>query len=272
MTDFIIRQKKFWPVVLMTAITLSQVSASAFELGEKILVCKGERISDFDPIDSFGPAVTLTVLQHQSGPFNWTLDVAGKTEISMKTNGPINSNGSTVAPNGDEHRIFFRNAGDGLMLKTARGVLEGLFQYIETIPGETEELNQYYLVDYKVHSCELTGVEINQNEANIYSAKSELADSAVSSNPVWLNGVGVQINENGGAESVVLFAQDEAQRDRFLKEFEARGRLVVDANQQIRYKFRREDGSEVVVPMFVQITGDIQPPRQTRVGFKGAFL
>lgn len=226
---------------------------------EKIVSCSGERKGNYDPTDTFGHTLNIEVYQGTNSEFRWNLKILGKTQVSTETNGPINKDGTTVAPNGDEGLIYYRSFSEGVLLKEESGVLRGLFSYIETTYNEEYGTDEYYLVEYELSNCQLTGAKIDQREANIYNAKSELSDFAVNLSPFWLNGAGVNVNEYGLAEGIGIFAQDQAQLDAFILEFLKRG-LIKQTFTDLRYLYNGADGETIEIPMTVTITGDITPP------------
>src|SRR4051812_49134416 len=67
---------------------------------EKIISCSADRKGSYDPTNSFGQTLDIEVYQIPEGQFRWNLKVTGRTQAEIKTNGPINRDGTTVAPNG----------------------------------------------------------------------------------------------------------------------------------------------------------------------------
>ncbi len=227
--------------------------------GEKIISCQGERKGAYDPTNTYGPEIVIEVYQAPSSQFRWILKVLGKTQGMIQTNGPINPDGTTVAPNGDEGLIYYGSATEGVKLNKEGGSLRGVFSYIAVTFNEQYNQDEYYLVEYALTNCRLTGVKIDQREARIYNAKSELSDLAVSPRPFWLNGAGVKVNEQGLAEGIGIYAQDQAQLDAFVVEFVKRG-LVTQTSTGLHYNYKGADQVSVSIPLFVEITGDITFP------------
>lgn len=246
-------------ILLFTCSTWAATNPIPINEGEKIISCSGERKSSYDPTDTFGQVVAIEVYQIPTGDFRWSLKIQGKTQMTSETNGPINKDGTTVAPNGDEGLIYYRGPGEGVLLKKGAGVLHGLFSYIETTFNESLDLNEYYLVEYELANCQLTGAKIDQREANIYNAKSELVDLAVATRPYWLNGAGVRVSEFGLAEGIGIYAQDQAHLDAFIAEFVKRG-LVNRTSNGLVYHYKDAEGVVIDIPIAAEITGDIRPP------------
>lgn len=234
-------------------------TVSTAHIAEKIISCHGERKNSYDPADTFGQNLNIEIFQTLTGHYRWNLKVLGKTTMSADTNGPINTDGSTVAPNGDEGLIYYRSIDEGVLLKKANGVLSGLFSYIETTFNKEFNKDEYYLVEYELANCRLTGVKIDQREANIYNAKAELSDLAVSVRPYWLNGAGVIVNDYGLAQGIGIYAQDQDQLDAFISEFVKR-RLVKKTATGLIYNYKDASGGTIEIPIGVEITGDIVQP------------
>lgn len=240
-------------LLIEPALAISKLQQSE---GEKVLSCEGVRKSAYDPVDTFGPKLNIEVWQTPARTdYRWILKIAGKHSGEQRTNGPINEDGTTIAPNGDDGIIMYNNFGQGVSIKKINGVLQGIFNYVEALEGKPVE---YYLVEYEL-SCEKSIAKIDQREADVYTSTSQLADLSVSLKNPWLTGVGVSVSETGLALGVAVYAKDEDQKNAFIEEFVKRGLVIQKEKNDLFYKYTSTVGRVAEIPLFIEIVGDVGP-------------
>lgn len=231
-------------------------AAFASSDGELIISCQGSLVDhNYDSPPIFGKKIELSISQ-SSKPrpeYHWIIDVNGDTSLKQPSNGPINSDGTTISKNGEEHSVFFQTPSDGIVLRMSDGKLSGALNYMMEHPERPEN---WFVVEY-VLECKLSGASINQQEATFYNAKTELSNFMDQKN-TWFNGVGVVPSETLSAVGLLVFSQDEAQKEKFIAEFKRRG-LLVEQSQQLLYVYKMDDGKSAMLPISFEITGDITP-------------
>ncbi len=229
--------------------TLMAFGGQAYADGQLILTCNGQLSTEPVKFPSLGKEFKLEISQTpERQDYGWFLRLSGDVIIEERTNGPINADGTTVAPSGEENRVMYQALNGGILLKP-RGL--GNLQFVDEFPIEGSDQPGYELIEYALSGCERTGVEIDLREAKIYNARSELADLAVlQDRPTWVEGVGVSIGSFGEALGIGVFVKDEEQQRSFIAEFQERGLVLVDDKGEVYYRS---------IPLDFTITGDVKP-------------
>lgn len=222
-------------------------SGQAYADGDLILTCVGQLTTQTDLAPNLGKKINLEIRQTpEREDYRWFLRVIGDVTIEERTNGPINADGTSVAPSGEENQVMYRGLAGGILLGAGG---KGILHFIDEVPDEGKKVG-YQLMEYDLQECTRTSVEIDLREATTYNAKSDLAGLALLPNKPWLVGVGVNIGNSGEALGLGLFAKDEAQRDAFIVEFQKRGLVLVNGKGEVYYSG---------VPVEFEITGEPEP-------------
>ena len=215
--------------------------------GDLILTCQGQLNTEAAKTPSLGKKIKLEISQTpEQQDYRWLVRIAGDVVVEEPTNGPINSDGTSVAPTGEENEVLYQGLAGGILLK-AGGT--GRLHFIDEFTAEDGETG-YELIEYDLSDCLRTGVEIDLREAKVWNAKSELADLTLLGDKYWLVGVGVRIGDSGLAWGLGLHVKDEAQQVAFIAEFKKRGLVSENEKGEVYYRG---------VPIEFTITGDVEP-------------
>jgi len=222
------------------------VTATFAYPSEQVLSCKGQLKGKYDELPAFGQKLDLHILQTPKDKnYRWLVKVDAKINVETKTNGPINADGTTIAPNGYENMIYFGQVDSGIVIKKESGALKGQLNYNEESlqsPGE------YYPVTYELFNCELSGSP-DQREAIIYNAQAELTDLSVVGQESWLNGVAIRAKVSGLAYGLVAYVATEELKNKFIEEFRRRG-LVTTSSGRVFYNYKLRNA---VMPLDFEI-------------------
>lgn len=234
----------------MKALILAGLLAGAvhsYADGNLILTCLGQLTKETDLVATLGKKIKLEISQTpEREDYRWFLRITGDVTLEERTNGPINADGTSVAPSGEENQVMHQGLAGGILLK-AGGI--GILNHIQDIPTQSGRV-EYQLMEYGLFECTRTGVTIDLREATIYNAKSELADLALLHGSPWLVGVGVRIGNSGEALGLGLYATDETQRDAFIAEFQKRGLVSVNPAGEVHYRGVRAE---------FEMVGEVEP-------------